>query len=232
MAMDHATLDNIAILRELDAEDRRTLARRCAWRRFAAGQSIVTYRDPSRTVFFVVEGRARAKIYAYSGREVAFREIVAGDMFGEFAAIDDAPRSASVEAVTDALVAAMPAEVFRDAVTGHPGVALAMLNRLVGQLRALTERVFEFSTLAVRQRVRAELLRLAETADRGDNTARISPIPTQALIASRISTHREAVAREMSRLANLGIVRRHRGALVVTDLGRLRRMADEVSDPE
>lgn len=226
------TLSGIAIFRGLGVEQCRALERRCAWRRFTAGQQIVAHRDPTRTVFFIVQGRARAKIYALTGREVTFRDIDEGEMFGEFAAIDGGARSAGVEAVTDALVAVMAPEVFREAITGYPPVAQAMLERFVRQLRALTERVFEFSALAVRQRIHAELLRLAVPNDRGDNTARISPIPTQALIASRISTHREAVAREMARLAGLGIIGRDRRALVIRDLARLRRLASEASGDE
>jgi CRP-like cAMP-binding protein len=37
----------------------------------------------------------------------------AGEVFGEYAAIDHCPRSASVEALTGCLVALMPANAFR-----------------------------------------------------------------------------------------------------------------------
>jgi CRP-like cAMP-binding protein len=58
-------------------------------------------------VFFITEGEARVTIYSLSGKAVSFRELSAGDMFGEFPAIDQGPRSASVEARTECLVAYM-----------------------------------------------------------------------------------------------------------------------------
>ena len=43
-------------------------------------------------------------------------------------------------------------------------------------------------------------------------------------IASRVSTHREAVTRELNRLSRIGIIERQRGALVVKDVNRLAQM--------
>jgi hypothetical protein len=54
----------------------------------------------------------------------------------------------------------MPESALWDVLHHHQSVADAMLRRLAGNVRALTERVFEFSTLAVRNRIHAELLRL------------------------------------------------------------------------
>ena len=93
---------------------------------------------------------------------------------------------------------------------------------------ALTERVFEFSALAVNNRIHAELLRLARDHMTAENTAAIQPAPTHAEIASRISTHREAVTRELSRLSRAGIVVRRSGALVVEDVERLDRLMQDV----
>jgi predicted transcriptional regulator len=53
-------------------------------------------------------------------------------------------------------------------------------------------------------------------------------LPRHADIASRVSTNREAVARELSRLAKLGIVERHADGLAVRDLDQLIEMVDKV----
>jgi hypothetical protein len=52
------SLAAIAILRELPPDTLASLARRCTWRRFDAGQTILHYHDDRRAVFFVVQGRA------------------------------------------------------------------------------------------------------------------------------------------------------------------------------
>ena len=96
-------------------------------------------------------------------------------------------------------------------------------------IRALTSRVYEFSTLAVNNRIQAELLRLANLAPQGGNAARIAPAPTHVEIASRVSTHREAVTRELNRLSRMGLIERRDGTLLVKDLDRLAKMVHEAS---
>ena len=104
-----------------------------------------------------------------------------------------------------------------------------MIHHLVRQVRGLTKRVYEFSTLAVQNRIHAELLRLARDHAVADGTARLDPAPTHADIASRISTHREAVTRELSRLAKLGLVEQKGRSLTIKDLDRLERMVADAS---
>ena len=55
--------------------------------------------------------------------------------------------------------------------------------------------------------------------------------PTHADIASRVSTRREAVTKELSRLADTGVIERRGKSLVVPDVSRLERMIDEVKSP-
>ena len=78
-----------------------------------------------------------------------------------------------------------------------------------------------FSTLAVSNRIQAELLRLASLAPRAGKSARIAPAPTHTDIASRVSTHREAVTRELNRLSRAGLIERA-GGVNVAARGALR----------
>ena len=73
------------------------------------------------------------------------------------------------------------------------------------------------------------MLRLATLAPREGKTARIVPAPTNAEIASHISTHREAVSRELSRLARIGVIERHPHALVIKDIDRLTAIVNAVT---
>ncbi len=228
MAQAEESLHDIEIFKNLPLGDLEALAKRCQWRRFTANQEIVGYMDETRDVFFIVKGKVRAVIYSLAGKEVTFRDIGAGQIFGEFSAIDDQPRSANVVALADSLIASMSANVFWQVLTDYPEVAAATLKLLSRQLRALSERVFEFSTLAVKNRIHAELLRLARDHMQDDNTAVISPAPTHADIASRISTHREAVTREINDLARAGLIKRRSGTLEICDVTRLARLVEEV----
>jgi CRP/FNR family cyclic AMP-dependent transcriptional regulator len=228
------SLGTIGIFRELPPDELASLARRCTWRRYRAGQAILHYRDNRHAVFFVVHGRACVLYHSASGREVRFGDFTAGNMFGEFAAIDGAPHMADVICVTDALVAAMSADLFREVLRRHESVCAAVLRRLTGIARNMSRRVIEFSTLPVRHRLHAELLRLAQldTSDPRRGMAVIAPAPTHAEIASRISTHREAVSREIADLTRHGLIERRGGDLVIRDVGALASMvAEELDEP-
>jgi len=222
------TLEGVELLHDLPPAELEALGKRCLWRRYGAKQEILSYQDDTKDVTFVIHGRVRVVIYSVSGKEVSFRDIDAGNYFGEFSAIDGKPRSASVVALTDTLVAFMPGSVFWEVLRDHPSVAAAILKQLTALLRLYSERVFEFSTLAVNNRIHAELLRLARDHANGKNEAAITPAPTHAEIASRVSTSREAVTRELNTLARNGLVEQHGRELRVLDLDQLSHMVEEV----
>ena len=228
---DRRSLRLIPMLADLTAEALVDVERLCTWRKYAPGEEIVGYQESGDDVYFVISGAAKVKIYSTGGREVGFRDLHPGDVFGEFAAIDGAPRSASIESETECVVAILRSADFIQLVTGRSEAALAIMKHLVKQLRALTLRVFEFSTLAVNNRIQAELLRLARNAEHsvdGDsNVARIPNPPKHADLAGRISTNREAVTRHLSDLDRNGVLHRDSGSWVIMDVARLEALVRE-----
>jgi CRP/FNR family cyclic AMP-dependent transcriptional regulator len=170
------------------------------------------------SVFIIAAGQVRVSIYSASGIAVAFSDLGPGDIFGEFAAIDGAPRSAGIEAQSRCLVASISSGVFREMLESEPAAMLALLRKVIMTARQMTARVYEFSVLPVSDRVHAELLRMAKTTPTQGKSIAISPAPTNAEIASRISTHREAVSREIKNLSRIGIVERRDGILWIKDV--------------
>jgi CRP-like cAMP-binding protein len=219
------------VFRALPPDAIETLSKRCQWHHYGSHQLIVAQDDETKDVFFIVRGRVRVTVYAASGKEVSFRDLGAGQMFGELSAIDGQPRSATVIALQETVMARMPPNVFWMMVERYPQVTAAVLHHLVSLVRALSERVFEFSTRAVKNRIHAELLRLAREGNGPHNgTMLISPAPTHAEIASRISTHREAVTRELNELVRAGLVERGSGGLIIRDIDRLARLVEDVTE--
>jgi CRP-like cAMP-binding protein len=221
-------LRTVALLDGLAPERLDALARECAWRRFAPGQQILSRDAADRDCYLIVAGRVRATTYSAGGRQVTFRDIDAGDCFGEVAAIDGAPRSADVIALESTLVASLTPAVFWRLVREEPLVAERVLRRLASLVRGLSERVIDLSTLGVQHRIYAEVLRLARAAGVAGNAARIDPAPKHADLASRVSTYREQVTRELSALVKRGILERGERALVIRDVAALERLVEEV----
>jgi CRP-like cAMP-binding protein len=221
-------LRGIALLEGLSAERLEALARECAWRSYRAGQRIISRAAADRDVHLIVSGRVRATTYSAAGKQVTFRDLAAGELFGEVAAIDDMPRSADVVALESALTASLSPAAFRKLLREEPAVAERVLRRLASLVRRMSERVIDLSTLGVHNRIHAELLRLARESGVKQNIARIDPAPKHADMASQVSTYREQVTRELSTLAKAGIVCKDGPALLIRDVKRLQTLVEEV----
>lgn len=192
------------------------------------GQPLLGRGSLSTDVYFVLEGSFNVIVYSATGREVSLRALTEGDIFGELAAIDGLPRSASVVAQRDARVAALRREDFLAAVRASPDTALWLARLLTAKVREMNERLFELSALNVQARLHCELLRIAKAAPVGEDGARETlEAPTHAELANRIGTHREAVTREMGALAERGIIRADRRRLAFPDLGRLEQLVGQ-----
>ncbi len=223
---DH-TLAGIDLFAKLTDEERSRFEKLCGWRTFQPDEQIIDRQDESFEVFFLIRGKVRIVNYSLSGREISFDDLEAGSFFGELAAIDGLPRSASVVSISESLVASMGREAFRSLILAHPECALILMNRLAHIVRTATDRIMDLSTLGANNRVQAELLRLARRSQREDGTAEIHPIPIHADIASRVSTTRETVARVISDLSRRGLVTRRGDALQVTDIACLEEMVED-----
>jgi CRP-like cAMP-binding protein len=88
------------------------------------------------------------------------------------------------------------------------------------------QRGFEVSALAVRERVRRELLRLAAEGTSFGKSVVIRPAPTHYEIAARIGSHREAVTREFNRLEEEQLLEIRRRQIRIVDLERLKRLEE------
>jgi CRP-like cAMP-binding protein len=185
------------------------------------GQIVIGHQDRTSDAFVVLEGSVRVELHSLNGREIFLADVGPGGLVGEFAALDDRPRSASVTAIDACVLACIPGAVFRETVNGDPASADWMARRLVRHIRLLTERIFELNALAVRNRLHCELLRLSLDAGVAGNKATIAPAPTHGELANRIGSHREAVTRELQYLQAKGIVAREGRKLAMNDVARL-----------
>ncbi|MEM8749845.1 MAG: Crp/Fnr family transcriptional regulator [Pseudomonadota bacterium] len=227
------TLGSFPLLAGMNEEQQKRYSTRCIWRTYEAGETIIDHHETSTELRFIASGTVRVVVRMVEGREVIFNDHSAGDFFGELAAIDGGPRSASVSALVRSRVCIMPQNVFKEIVEDVPEVGWRTMNHLVGHVRRLSDRLSEYSFLKAKHRLYAELLRLSKERVQGmgnggdDDTMQriISPAPLQSDIADRISSRREIVSREMKELERGGIIERSRGGLIITKPATLSNMA-------
>ncbi|WP_291299309.1 Crp/Fnr family transcriptional regulator [Elioraea sp.] len=193
-------------------------------RGYAAGETIFDFEEAATEVLFVQSGIVRIIARTPGGREFVYRDLEAGQVIGEIAAIDGAPRSASAAAVIPTRVLALSNAAFLGLVSASPALSLTLLRMLTARVRELSIRLVEQSAFTVRQRVAAELLRMARPRRGADGLA-VSPPPQQHVLAARIGARREAVSRELAAMRREGLVSLQRGALVLIAPDALRELS-------
>ena len=224
---DATSLRGISLFAGLPEAELAAIAASCTIRTYEKQAQILGEQETTTDIFFILSGTIRATSYTEAGREVIFNEFHAGEMFGEFSAIDGRPRASSGIALTDCRLARLTRERFLQIMEGNGKLAVRLAQHLVGKIRQLSERVFEVSALAVRERIRRELLRLARDGTEFRNGIVIRPAPTHYEIAARIGSHREAVTREFNRLEAAGVVEVRRRQLRIIDMARLQESDDQ-----
>lgn len=226
--LDGGRLDKIELLQPLTDDERRSIADRCRWRRFKAGEQILDLDGATNDVLFITDGEVRVVNYAANGRETAFAVISAGGHVGEIAAIDGRTRSASVVALSACTIAVLPAEQFIELVESHAAIASHLLRYLTGIIRTTNERIAELSTVGAVQRVYREILRLCEPAPGGGVV--VPALPTQQDLASKVGATRETVARALGQLVNAGVVERRGRTMLIRDRDMLAVLANPDGD--
>lgn len=221
------SLAGVEVFAGLDLKQRERIADVCTGHGFQPGETILHHNDKGREVFFILSGVVEVSLYSVNGRRITFHDKGAGQMVGELAAIDGAPRCATVTAKTDCQVASMRPDDFLAYLINSPVAAERLLQRLALQVRELSLRVFEFNALCVKNRIHVELLRLARSGEIEDGKSTIAPAPLHADIAARVSTHREAVTRELSQLKKEGLLSKADNSLVIEDLEQLEGLVEE-----
>lgn len=227
MQKPHETLEKVVLLRSMERNDRKSFERRCQWRHAHPKEWLLEQNDIGTDIYFLTSGIVRVLITPSPDREVILGDIEAGGYFGEMAAIDGQPRSAGILAITEATIAVMSAPVFREILHEYPDVAEQLLLQLVARIRTLDQRVNEFSSMHVKNRIYAELLRRSRPDPTNERQAIVSPPPVHSDIAARVSTRREMVARELKALERAGLMTKRRGAFVLTNVPELVHMLNE-----
>ncbi len=222
------TLASVEIFRDLNDDELSEVAECCRRADYVKGQEIVSYQDATTDVYFIKSGRVGISILSHGGKEIGFRHLAEGQMFGDLAAIDGSTRSASALSLSAVELVRMSEADFHRLLIRFPAMNLRQLQRLTSLIRLLSERVYEFTTLGVHNRIHAELLRLAKAHMTSPTVANIYPAPTHADLANQVSTHREAVSREFSRLTSEKLIERRGRNLIVHDVPRLEQMVEEV----
>lgn len=127
-----------AITEHLHLSDPSTLAwveQNVGWTHLRAGELLFRQDDLAKSAYFVLSGRLR--VIRNDGHGDIFRgEIGAGEMVGEVALLEGAPRNATVYAIRDCDLAELPKDVFEALIEHHPQVMLETVRTILHRIRS------------------------------------------------------------------------------------------------
>ena len=221
------TLASLPFFKDIGDLDFAKFDRRCNWRRCEEGETVVDFEDLTSDVYFLLVGEVRVLIRTISGREVILAELQGGQFFGELAAIDVVKRSANVSALTRSELCIMPGTVFRELIFASRIACEQVLRQLCGRVREMNARLTEHSIFDLKHRLYSELMRLSHPRSGHAGMRIISPPPFHHVLSARIGCRREQVTRELSHMAQEGLVEKSRGGLIVKQPKIIQERLDE-----
>jgi CRP-like cAMP-binding protein len=185
--------------------------------------------DGSDEAFIILEGCV--KVLARTGRDghalIGFRK--RGDLLGEMAALDEAPRSATVVACGDIIVQMIEGAGFRDIMDTQRAARQAVERIVIDRLRTFTARVTGLSGRSADVRVARVLAELSRTDGKQGAEGVTVDFVTQAELAATAGCGYASIRKILSELERTKIVKRRYGAVTISNPFALDRLADEQS---
>jgi CRP/FNR family cyclic AMP-dependent transcriptional regulator len=217
-----ALLQRVPLFSQLSGEDLEEISRVAVPRSYPKGVRVFHEGDRSDACYIVRSGDLRVTREHPDGRAIALATLGPGDIFGELAMLDGEARSASVEALSECQLLALPAADVRRLLRGSSEITVKLVVALTRRLREANERIARQSFQTVPSRVAGVLSQL--TAEEAPLQGRegVTIRMTQADLAQLAGTSRESVSRFLAVLERAGVVHVGRGRVTVLEPRRLR----------
>ena len=221
-------LQKIPLLTGVDPETLGKVAAVMQLRAVEKGHHILQKGSVGEHLLFVLSGRLQAVDLTEDGREIGLNFLTTGDYFGELSIIDGLPRSATVVACENSLIASLPRSQALMLFYHTPIVAERLLKRMASSIRVAANYRTILGIPNAFQRVFALLNQFAKLAPGG--LVVIEKMPTQQEIAIMVNTSRETVSRAINILLQKGVVEKDLRRLIVRQPDLLRKAVTQEAD--
>jgi CRP/FNR family transcriptional regulator len=114
-------------------------------------------------VYILKQGRVKLSVLSESGREIAIDIIQPGEIFGEFALVDESPRSNMAQALDDILMWVFSRQDFTQLLASQSKLALSYIRLVGDRRRRMEKKLSDITSKAVSARV-CELLHELSTS--------------------------------------------------------------------
>ncbi|WP_455382790.1 Crp/Fnr family transcriptional regulator [Salinispira pacifica] len=145
--MDHqAILQSVPLFADLSTHNIRALAKSCTERTFAKGEVIVRQGNPGVGLFIIIRGKVKIVKQLDEDSQIEIATHGPGEVIGEMAVLDGAPRTANVVAEEETTCLVLASWAFNAFMEAHPEVALQILPIVVKRFRETNEALINLKT--------------------------------------------------------------------------------------
>jgi CRP-like cAMP-binding protein len=156
-----AALQQVPFFADLNQSELDELSSRLVMRRFSAGQIIFHHGDPGGLLYLIRKGKVKITYSTPEGQEALLAILGIDDFFGELALLDEAPRSATAEAIEATETLTLHREDFIRFIRNNPDFSLHVLQTLTQRIRNLNNQISDIFFLDLPARLARVLLNLA-----------------------------------------------------------------------
>ncbi len=192
----NSLLAQVDLFSELDHEEMAQVAGVVQLRSLAKDTTIFNAGDPADAVYIVATGKVKIVVTSTDGRDFILTILGAGQVFGEMALLESAPRSAAVITASQVELLTIHRQDFHRLLGSTPSISRKLLAILSRRLRRANSKMESLAYMDVAGRLARYLLDLAR--DHGQKLGNgwiVVRRPTHSDIAHSIGTSRETVSR-------------------------------------
>jgi CRP/FNR family transcriptional regulator, cyclic AMP receptor protein len=194
--------------------------------RKARGEFIYMPGDRADHVYILRQGRVKLSVLSESGKEIAIDIIQPGEIFGEFALVDEALRSNMAQALDDIVVWVFSKQDFTHLLASQPKLALSYIRLVGDRRRRMEKKLSDITSKAVSARVCELLHEISTSAAEAETPATEYLVPlTHHDVASLIGAARQTTTTVLNDLERCGIIELGRGWVRVKCLKELQTYA-------
>jgi CRP/FNR family transcriptional regulator len=218
--------ERVQIFSGLESEEMTRIATHARSLRKTRGEFIYIAGDRADFVYILKRGRVKLSVLAETGREIAIDIIQPGEIFGEFALVDESLRSNMVQALDDVLMWVFSKHDFTKLLTTQPKLALSYIKLVGDRRRRMEKKLSDITSKAVSARICELLHELSTSSAEVENIARDYLVPlTHHDVASLIGAARQTTTTVLNDLERRGIIELGRGWIRVKCLKQLQTYA-------
>jgi CRP/FNR family cyclic AMP-dependent transcriptional regulator len=224
--IDPETIGQIAVFRDLPADDLQQVKGLLRRKTFAAGSTLMLVEQSGEAVYFILNGTLKIHVEQTDGTDVIISILGPGEIVGELALLDNAGRSANVVTLEETSLLWMDRASFQRSLKTIPQLSFNLACTLAARLRLANAQIQALAALDTECRVARQLLAFSDRYGQAQSNGDMHiPIRlTQSDIACMVGATREHVNKILVSYKERGYISVDSGyRITIGDQGALAR---------